>query len=386
MIVKAIFWISAFMILHTYVVYPLLVFILGKISGSNNHSYTDKEYYPTVSVLMAAHNEEDVIRDKIEALYSSDYPAEVVIGSDASTDNTDAILDEMKKKYKSLRILSFSERHGKPAIINKLSEIASGDILIITDANVIPEKDTVSKIIRNFADNDVGLTDSHLVNRGHQKKGISTPEVVYINIESKLKHTEGLLWGTMMGPFGGFYAVRKDSYEPNSGNILADDFRICMNVIGKGQKAVSDPDAIVYEDVSNNLKEEFRRKVRISAGNFQNLKKFAWLILKPFSMWSFCFISHKVIRWITPFLWLLMIVMNILLAFDSIFYSSLLILQVIFLILPAFDILLKKSGIHLVPLRFFTHLFFMNIALFVGFIRYLKGINSGIWTPTKRYQ
>ena len=386
MIVKAIFWISAFMILHTYVVYPLLVFILGKISGTNNHPYTDKEYNPTVSVLMAAHNEEDVIRDKIEALYSSDYPAEVVIGSDASTDNTDAILDEMKKKYKSLRILSFSERHGKPAIINKLSEIASGDILIITDANVIPEKDTVRKIIRNFADNDVGLTDSHLVNRGHQKKGISTPEVVYINIESKLKHTEGLLWGTMMGPFGGFYAVRKDSYEPNSGNILADDFRICMNVIGKGQKAVSDPDAIVYEDVSNNLKEEFRRKVRISAGNFQNLKKFAWLILKPFSMWSFCFISHKVIRWITPFLWLLMIVMNILLAFDSIFYSSLLILQVIFLILPAFDILLKKSGIHLVPLRFFTHLFFMNIALFVGFIRYLKGINSGIWTPTKRYQ
>ncbi len=386
MIVKAIFWISAFLILHTYVVYPLLIFILGKISGRNHLPASKEDYNPSVSVLMAAHNEEEVIREKIDALYSLDYPVEIIIGSDASSDNTDTILDEMKQKYAALKIIRFSERHGKPAIINKLSEIASGEIFIITDANVIPEKDAVSKLIRNFADNDVGLTDSHLINRGYKKDGISVPEVVYINIESGLKHIEGKLWGTMMGPFGGFYAVRKSSYIPNSGNILADDFRICMNVIGKGQKAISDPDAIVYEDVSNNLKEEFRRKVRISAGNFQNLNKFAGLMLKPFTMWSFCFLSHKVIRWITPFLWLLMIGMNILLAGNSIFYSSLLILQVIFLILPSFDILLKKSNIHLVPLRFFTHLFFMNIALFVGFIRYLKGINSGVWTPTKRYR
>lgn len=386
MIVKIIFWISVFLILHTYVLYPFLVFILGIFSGRKHFPSSVKEYSPTVSVLMAAHNEEHVIREKIEALYSSDYPLEVIVGSDASGDNTDKILDELKQKFTDLKILRLSERHGKPAIINLLSEIATGEILIITDANVIPERDTVRKIIRSFADDDIGLTDSRLVSRSPKKDGISVPEIVYINIESRLKHTEGLLWGTMMGPFGGFYAIRKSSYEPNSGNILADDFRICMNVIGKGQKAVSDSEALVFEDVSNNLKEEFRRKVRISAGNFQNLKKFFWLILRPFSVWSFCFISHKVIRWITPFLWLTMLTMNIMLASDSIFYFSLLILQVIFIILPAFDILLKKFNIHLVPLRFFTHLFFMNMALFVGFIRYFRGINSGVWTPTKRYQ
>ena len=189
-----------------------------------------------------------------------------------------------------------------------------------------------------------------------------------------------------MGPFGGFYAVRKASYEPLSRNILADDFRICMNVISKHEKAISDPEAVVYEDVLNSLSEEFSRKVRISAGNFQNLKHFAFLLLKPLSIWSFCFISHKMLRWITPFLWLISVLANILLIKSSFFFSLLFILQLIFLLLPALDFLFKKLKINLVPVRFFTHLIFMNIALFVGFIKYLKGINSGEWTPTKRNQ
>ena len=189
-----------------------------------------------------------------------------------------------------------------------------------------------------------------------------------------------------MGPFGGFYAVRRESYEPLSRNILADDFRICMNVIRKGEKAISDPEATVYEDVSNSLTEEFFRKVRISAGNFQNLEHFAFLLLRPFSIWSFCFVSHKLLRWITPFLWLVVVLTNILLVNISFLYFLLIILQVIFLLLPALDMLLKRFNIHLVPLRFFTHLYFMNIALFVGFIKYMQGIRSGVWTPTKRNQ
>ena len=385
MVIEIFFWGAAALILHTYVAYPILLFILEKLS-SKKEIIPDREYKPKVSVLMAVHNEETVLKEKFKALYESDYPVEVIVGSDASTDNTNSILSEMKVLYPDLRILEYNKRLGKPAIINRLSEISSGEILVITDANVIPEKRTIRQLVSNFSDSSVGLTDSRLVNRGMKKDGISAPEIVYINIESKMKNIEGRLWGRMMGPFGGFYAVRKSCYEPNPGNILADDFRICMNVIGKGEKAVSDPGAIVYEDVSNNIMDEFRRKVRISAGNFQNLRQFKRLLLRPFSIWSFCFISHKVIRWITPLLWLLMIIMNVLLIDKSFFYMLLFILQVIFIILPAFDILLKKFKIHLVPLRFFTHLCFMNLALFVGFIRFLGGINSGIWTPTKRYQ
>jgi cellulose synthase/poly-beta-1,6-N-acetylglucosamine synthase-like glycosyltransferase len=388
MIVRIIFWISVFLILHTYIVYPLFLLILDRLI-KRTPVILRNDYLPDISVLMAVYNEETVIRKKIESLFSSDYPRlkmEVLIGSDSSNDSTDNILAELQTIYPELKVIQFTERVGKPAIINTLLSMAKGDILVLTDANVFPEKNTIRKLVGNFSDESIGLADSRLINTGIKKDGISIAEVTYLSIETKLKHIEGRLWGTMMGPFGGFYAVRKKSFEPLSKKILADDFRICMNVIGKNEKAISDTEAIVFEDVSNSLLEEFSRKVRISSGNFQNLKHFAFLLLRPFSIWSFCFISHKMLRWLTPFLWLIVITTNILLFRSSFFYQVLAILQVIFIFLPAFDFLLKKLNIHIVPLRFFTHLFFMNVALFIGFIKYIKGIRSGAWSPTKRYQ
>lgn len=388
MIIKIIFWISALLIMHTYIVYPLLLLILDK-TFKKPGNFMKESYTPEISILMAVYNEEAVIRKKIESLFSSEYPVgkmEVLVGSDSSDDSTGKILTELETLYPELKVIHFTKRIGKPAVINRLSSVAKGDILILTDANVFPEKNTIRKLVNNFSDKSVGLADSRLINTGIKRDGISLPEVAYISIEMKLKNIEGRLWGTMMGPFGGFYAVRKASYEPLSKSILADDFRICMNVIRKGEKAISDTEAFVYEDVSNSLREEFSRKVRISAGNFQNLKHFAFLLLKPFTIWSFCFVSHKMLRWLTPFLWLIAVTTNILLIKNSFFFSLLIILQVIFLLLPAFDFLLKKLNVHLIPVRFFTHLIFMNVALFVGFIKYFKGIRSGAWTPTKRYQ
>jgi cellulose synthase/poly-beta-1,6-N-acetylglucosamine synthase-like glycosyltransferase len=388
MIIKIIFWISALLIMHTYIVYPLLLVVLDKIFKKSGN-ISNESFTPEVSVLMAVYNEEMVIRKKIESLFSSEYPAEkmeVLVGSDSSNDSTSVILTELEKLYPGLKIVHLSQRIGKPAVINRLLSLAKGDILILTDANVFPEKNAIRKLVQNFSDKSVGLVDSRLINTGVKRDGISLPEVAYNSIEMKVKNIEGRLWGTMMGPFGGFYAIRKKSSEPLLKNILADDFQICMNVIKKHEKAISDLEVIVYEDVSNSLREEFSRKVRISAGNFQNLKHFASLLLKPFSIWSFCFISHKMLRWITPFLWLIVFTANILLVKVSFFYSLMLILQVIFLLLPAFDFLLKKLNFHLVPVRFLTHLLLMNIALFVGFIKYVKGIRSGAWTPTKRYQ
>jgi cellulose synthase/poly-beta-1,6-N-acetylglucosamine synthase-like glycosyltransferase len=388
MIFKLLFWIPALLILHTYAVYPLLLITLYRFRKKKDIAVIPPEL-PSVSVLMAVHNEESVIKEKLNALYTSDYPAEnleVLVGSDASDDKTNDVLDGLRSKYPRLKVFFFDERIGKPAVINNLSECAAGEILIITDANVIPDRLTIRKLVRNFADRQIGLADTRLVNTGLKSDGISVPEVAYISFESKLKRIEGDLWGTMMGPFGGFYAVRKRSYQPNTGNILADDFRICMNVLRKEEKAVSDQEAIVYEDVSNNLADEFNRKVRISAGNFQNLTYFSSLLLRPFSILSFCYVSHKVLRWITPLLWFIVIFTNIMLSQGSIFYLILFLLQVIFLILPPLDILLKKLNINLVPLRFFTHLYFMNIALFVGFVNYLQGIKSGAWAPTKRHQ
>jgi cellulose synthase/poly-beta-1,6-N-acetylglucosamine synthase-like glycosyltransferase len=389
MIIKIIFWISVLLIFHTYLIYPVMMFIIDLTSRKEIIKKQIRNFEPSISVLMAVHNEEKVIREKIRLLFDSDYPQEkieVLVGSDASDDLTEEILTGLVASEQRLRLICFRERTGKPAIINSLSAMAKGEILILTDANVFPEKKTIRNLVNCFADEKTGLVDSRLINTGIKKDGISIPEKAYLSIESKVKHAEGRLWGTMMGPFGGFYAVRKKSFEPLSGNTLADDFRICMNVIEKKEKAISNPEAVVYEDVSNNLLEEFSRKVRISTGNFQNLRHFSYLLLNPFSKWSFCFISHKVLRWVTPFLFIIAFVMNILLINESFFFMTLAILQVIFIFLPALDFIIKKLNINIVPLRFLTHFFFMNVALFIGFFRNLNGVNSGVWKPTKRYQ
>ncbi len=157
----------------------------------------------------------------------------------------------------------------------------------------------------SFSNKEIALVDTRMINTSLKKDGISHQEKFYISREVRIKHQESMLWGTMMGPFGGCYAVRKANYTPVPGHFLVDDFYVNMSVLKQGFKCISNIKAKVYEDVSNDLKEEFRRKKRISAGNFQNLQKFSSLLFSRRPGVAFCFLSHKVIRWIVPFLVLL---------------------------------------------------------------------------------
>jgi cellulose synthase/poly-beta-1,6-N-acetylglucosamine synthase-like glycosyltransferase len=188
----------------------------------------------------------------------------------------------------------------------------------------------------------------------------------------------------MMGPFGGCYMMRKDLFEPVPKGFLVDDFFICMKVILKKFKCINDLEAICFEDVSDDLYQEFRRKSRISSGNYQNLKVFRSLLLRPFSPEGFCFISHKFLRWMTPFLILISLVSLSILSMYQNIYLLLFIGEIILILSPLFDSIARKAGIHFKVLRFIAYFSFMNLALLKGFIKYVRGIRSGIWTPTKR--
>ena len=188
-----------------------------------------------------------------------------------------------------------------------------------------------------------------------------------------------------MGPSGGFYAVRKENFNAVPGNFLVDDFYINFKVLEEGKKSINDRDSVVIEDVSNDLYEEFRRKVRISAGNFQNLSEFFRFLKNPFKPIGFCFLSHKVLRWIGPFFILGALISNFFIRHE-LFYSLTLLLQVILIIIPFIDLILRKIKIHIVILRFVTHFYSMNLAILTGFLWFLKGIKSNVWEPTKRNQ
>jgi hypothetical protein len=159
-----------------------------------------------------------------------------------------------------------------------------------------------------------------------------------------------------------------------------------MKVIEQGKRCINNLNALATEDVSNRLTEEFRRKVRIGTGNFQNLWQFAALLWPPTKPVAFSFFSHKVIRWFGPILLLLTAISTIALSFQSQFFHGVLVGIVIILSIPLIDFILKSFKLHISLFRFVTHFFSMNLALLVGLIKYFKGVNSNVWQPTQRNQ
>jgi len=387
MIPTIIFWFSVGIIFYSYVVFPMIVHWLAKRKKSNEKIFIKDGEFPIVSVLLAAYNEEKVIKKKIESLSHLIYPdgrMEILICSDASTDQTDQIIRSMNS-VSEIRFNRNPVRQGKAKTINNLARIAKGEILVITDANVLHEPGSLQLLIRHFKNEETGLVDSAMNNPVTDKRGISLQERAYISREVRIKNAEGKLWGCMMGPSGGFYALRKDLFQPVPGNYLVDDFFINMRVLESGKKAINDLESIAFEDVSNDLAEEFRRKVRISAGNFQNLVSFYNHLKYPFRPLGFTFLSHKVLRWTSPFFILSAYFSNLFLL-EKKFYLWSFLLQSILFFLPFLDLLLRKIKIHIVILRFVTHFYNMNLAILAGFLRFLKGIKSNVWEPTKRNQ
>lgn len=388
LIFQVLFWIAVFAMFHSYVLYPFILklFTLGK--KLDYKEYSPQDDLPLLTVMMSVYNEEVVIGQKIKSIFESDYPKEkieVLVGSDCSTDSTNQQLKELTDIYPNLRFFEFHERQGKIGTMNTLLDMAQGEIIVSTDANVMLDKNTLFELVRYFKDEKVGLVDTRMKNTRIQHDGISFQESFYIGHEVMVKHREGLLWGTMIGPFGGCFAIRKDLYKKPHFNTLVDDFFISMQVLRQGGRCLNNLESVVYEDVSNLISEEFRRKVRIATGNFQNLKEFGGLLWPIYKPVAFAFLSHKVIRWLGP-LFILLAIVSIPFLMNIYLYQFIAMAMGVVFLIPLFDYLLRSVGINFKLFRFVTHFFSMNIALMVGFFKYLKGVESNVWQPTQRNQ
>lgn len=384
---KLLFWTSLFLISYNYVLFPLIVQRLAKSKAPNNLIFLESEL-PEISILMAAHNEEKVIEEKIRSIFNARYPLEkieLLIGSDNSTDATNQIVQRLQQEFPQITLFPFTHRTGKIGIINQLANKAKYDLFILTDANVMLNQHTLFELVKHFKNEEIGLVDSRMTNYNLKKDGISFQEKTYISFEGLTKMAEGKLWGTMMGPFGGCFAMRKSLFEPVPLHFLVDDFYLNMLVLSKNKKCINEPLAVVYEDVSNQMGIEFRRKKRISAGNFQNLFHFSKLLLR-FDSVAFCFLSHKVIRWKTPFLLLIILGVLPFLWQQSKIYQILLLFISLLGMIVVLELLLSRLKINLGPVRFLTHFAAMNLALLAGFFQFCGGIQSSIWNPTERHQ
>ena len=387
MILQVFFWLCIFAIFHSYVLYPIILQILAIGKKENLNIYLTEDDFPPVSVLVAVYNEESVIEEKIRSVFSGNYPAskiDFIVGSDGSTDNTDIILEKLVNEFPQLRFFPLKHRMGKGNVLNTIVKEAKNGILIYTDAKVIFGTDTVYQLAKHFKEPVIGLVGGKLLNKVRIAAGISIQENAFMSREFVMKYQEGLIWGSMVGAYGALYAIRKSLVPVIPISFIVDDFYITLKVFEGSEKAILNPDAIGYLNVPNEMKEEYRRKVRIAKGNFQNMFAFLHILWPPWKGKAFSYLSHKVLRWLGPFFIISIFLCNIFLLDKGFLFILTFSFQIILLIIPALDYALRKFGIHILFLRFITHFYSMNAALFIGFLNYLKGIKSNVWEPTKR--
>jgi len=387
-ILAIVFWLSVLLIFHTYLLFPWILYFLERGRKPAWQAWTLADELPRLSILMSLYNEEAVIMEKIRNIYRSGYPLdriEVLAGSDASDDGTEVILQQLCTEYPSLRLFRFQHRQGKANVLRMIIPEAKGDILVFTDAQVFFGEDSLFHLVKYFRDPDVAVAGARLVNSNLSTTGIAYQENTFINQEMKIKYREGALWGTMMGAYGACFAIRKEDMAEIPEGHPAEDFFISVYPLLRKRKAILSWEAVCQENVPGGLTTEYRRRVRISSGNVTNMLLFSRLLWPPHRPEAFCFLSHKVLRWMGPLFLILALLANIFLARIP-FYRVTLYLQLIIMIIPFIDLLLRKFHLHIVILRFVTHFYWMNIALVTGFIKHLKGEKSNVWQPTRRVQ
>lgn len=359
----------------TYFVYPVWQLIFpGKPMD-----FTGEFTPPLVSVVFAAYNESSIIEAKIRSIYNTNYPIDklsVWIGSDLSNDGTDEIIRNLQSEFPQLNLHVNDVRSGKSATINSLIEQTTAEVIIATDANILFKETTIEELVRPIAlQKATAVAGTLAYEAGGVINSTATNEKVYLSLENAIRRAESRKHGICFGMEGGLYSMRKSFWKPIPPNTFMEDFFQTVQLIARDQKVLFNEAAIGLEDVSTSLREEYKRKIRISIGNWQNLIRFYPLLFKHPYPFGILFLMHKVLRWLTPHLYLIALIAGL-------FTSQWMIISIVLIGLPVSQFILMSFGLA-TPLAYF---YVMNTALFVGFLRYLKGVKSSVWQPTKRNQ
>ncbi|MBP7507947.1 MAG: glycosyltransferase family 2 protein [Prolixibacteraceae bacterium] len=380
---KVIFYILLGLTLYTYIIYPVILFIIVKAYGflkkNNMDNSTDLIHENTVSVAMicAMFNEEKVAEDKIRNFFDLSYKnKKLYIGSDGSNDRTNEIL----KKYlndKRIKIFFFPRR-GKVFVINDLIENATEDVIIFTDANSMYQKDSIEKLLDCFRDTNIGAVCGRLK---LVQKGGTSGEGFYWRYETWIKKQESLL-GAVMGGNGAIYAVRRELLSPINTNTINDDFVISMKVIEKGYGMVYAEDAVAAEEVGDSDSVEFKRHIRDGAGHYRAMITLFRLLNPMHPKIFFLYVSHRIIRWLVPFFFVPLLMLPLFIENDSV-TIGLFFIQVVIYIFAIIGFMLRnkvKIKIFYIPFYFIM----INIALLIGFFKVMLGFQKVTWDSTVR--
>ncbi len=381
-----IFWIGAILVVYTYVGYGLIIYILSKFKGKHKlPDYQADNELPQVTLMIAAYNEERFISSKITNSLSLDYPPDklkVWIVADGSTDKT----VEIAQAYTTIKVLHQPARMGKIHAVNRVMKLIETPIVIFSDANTTLNHDAIKKIVRHFQDTNVGGVAGEkriVVNKEDNASG--SGEGLYWKYESFLKTLDSQVT-TAIGAAGELFALRSELYHETAPDTIIEDFVTSMKIVANGYRFVYEPDAYALETASASIKDEWKRKVRISGGGIQAILRLPEL-LNPFrfGLVSWQYVSHRVLRWtLAPLALPLILISNILLFNQSIFYQITFYGQLFFYAVGLGGYFLRDKKIAIKG--FFVPYYFlmMNLSVFAGIARLLRKQQSVIWEKSER--
>jgi cellulose synthase/poly-beta-1,6-N-acetylglucosamine synthase-like glycosyltransferase len=392
-IIKIIFWLLLFIIFYTYVGYGILLYLIvkfRKVTGLHKNREPDPSYEPDVTLFIAAYNEKDFVAEKMKNCRELDYPAgklHIMWVTDGSDDGT----PEALKNYDGIEVHHLPQRNGKIGAMNRGMKLVSTPVVVFCDANTLLGKESIRRIVNLFSYPEVGCVSGEKRIFSKEKDSASgAGEGLYWKYESTLKKWDSELY-SVVGAAGELFAIRTELYREVERDTILDDFIISLRVAMEGYTIRYDPEAYAMETASANVKEELKRKIRISAGGIQSVIRLKSLLnIFKYGTLSFQYISHRVLRWtVTPVCLLLLIPLSLVIALDEGIlnfglYSSLFWLQILFYISALVGWYLENRLIK-VKLLFVPYYFFiMNLSVILGFNRYLKGSQSVNWERAKR--
>jgi len=381
MIAEVIFWASASLVFYVYVGYPVL---LALLAAGVRRTKPQPGYTPSLSILIAAYNEEASIGRKLRQTLELEYPGdrlEIIVVSDGSTDRTDSIVESFPDPR--VRLLRVAERKGKTSAQNQGAKISRGEIIVFSDATTIYHPKALLYLACNYQDPQVGAVSGHYKYfdpEGHSPTGQGT--VAFWSYENLIKMLQSRI-RTISGCCGCIYSVRRTLYTELPAEVISDLVQPLW-VIRKGYRVIFEDRALAYEETTRSTAEEFRMRVRIVTRGIRGILSVPGILNPLRSGWvAFQLLSHKVLRWLVPFFLLAIFLSNVLLARSSPTYAVTLAAQVAFyaaaLLCLAFPAHRRWKPLG-IPLYFCT----LNAAAFLSVFEVFRGRKYTVWETVRK--
>jgi cellulose synthase/poly-beta-1,6-N-acetylglucosamine synthase-like glycosyltransferase len=368
-------------ILYTYAGYPVVMWMISRLRP---RPWTVSAISPSVSIVLAVHNGETLLSRKIDHLLGLDYDniKEIIIVSDGSTDGTAELL--ARCRHPRLTTIILDEHCGKAVAVNTGMAKATAEIIVFVDIRPEIAPGAIQQLVSNFADPKVGCVAGELILRQECHDGASAAVGgVYWRYEKWIRTCESIC-GSPVGVYGGFYAIRRELAVTQPAGMILDDMFQPLSIIRQGYRSVVDAHAYVYDTWPTRIEEEFHRKVRTLAGNYQLFQLAPWT-LTPQNPVLFQLVSHKVMRLVMPYLLIMLFVSTLALSRGSLAYTIFAVVQIIGWLIAIAGLRYKIPVLYRIAAPA-SALLMLKAAAVAGLYRFLftRGPLWKIWTSHKQ--